>query len=93
MFFLLLLYSHGIKSNTLPWVFFTFFKSYKWYQIAQRITYIFDQQTPVAGYYYFKHCALHLGPRDKCQEFRSKIIRLSSGCNITCIIIIIIVVL
>ena len=23
MFFLLLLYSHGIKSNTLPWVFFT----------------------------------------------------------------------
>ena len=22
-----------------PWVFFTFFKLYKWYQIAQRITY------------------------------------------------------
>ena len=25
--------------NTLPWVFFTFFKLYKWYQIAQHITY------------------------------------------------------
>ena len=27
------------KSNTSPWAFFTFFKLYKWYQIAQRITY------------------------------------------------------
>ena len=27
------------KSNTPPWVFFTFFKLYKWYQIAQRITF------------------------------------------------------
>ena len=27
------------KSNTLPWVFFTFFKLYKWYQIAQSMTY------------------------------------------------------
>ena len=26
-------------SKTLPWVFFKFFKLYKWYQIAQRITY------------------------------------------------------
>ena len=26
--------------NTPPWVFFTFFKLYKWYQIAQRITYV-----------------------------------------------------
>ena len=28
------------KSNTPPWVFFTFLKLYKWYQIAQRITHI-----------------------------------------------------
>ena len=28
------------KSNTPAWVFFTFLKLYKWYQIAQRITYI-----------------------------------------------------
>ena len=28
------------KSNTLPWVFFTFSKFYRWYQIAQRITYL-----------------------------------------------------
>ena len=28
------------KSNTPPLVFFTFFKLYKWYQIAQRITWI-----------------------------------------------------
>ena len=27
------------KINTLPWVFFTFLKLYKWYQIAQRTTY------------------------------------------------------
>ena len=27
------------KINTPLWVSFTFFKSYKWYQIAQRITY------------------------------------------------------
>ena len=26
------------KSNTPPYVFFTFFKLYKWYQITQRIT-------------------------------------------------------
>ena len=26
------------KSNTPPWVFFTLFKLYKWYQFAQRIT-------------------------------------------------------
>ena len=28
------------KVNTPPWLFFTFFKLYKWYQIAQRITYL-----------------------------------------------------
>ena len=28
------------KINTPPWVFITFFKLYKWHQIAQRITYI-----------------------------------------------------
>ena len=27
------------KSNPPPWVLFTFLKFYKWYQIAQRITY------------------------------------------------------
>ena len=27
------------KSNTPPWVFFTLFKLYKWYQMMQRITY------------------------------------------------------
>ena len=27
------------KSNTPPWVFFTFFKFYKWNQVAQPITY------------------------------------------------------
>ena len=27
------------KSNTPPWEFFTFFKLYKWYQIAQSISY------------------------------------------------------
>ena len=27
-------------NNTPPWVFFRFFKLYRWYQIAQRITYM-----------------------------------------------------
>ena len=27
------------KSNSAPWVFFTFFKLYKWYQIVQHITF------------------------------------------------------
>ena len=27
------------KSNTTPWVFFKFFQLYKWYQIAQSITF------------------------------------------------------
>ena len=27
------------KSNTPPWVFFTFFKLLKWYQIAQSVSY------------------------------------------------------
>ena len=31
-----------IKSSTLPWVFFTFFKLYKWYEFAQRITCILE---------------------------------------------------
>ena len=29
-----------IKSNIPPWVFFTFFKLYKWYQIAQHTIYV-----------------------------------------------------
>ena len=29
------------KINTPPWVFFTFFNLFKWYQIAQRTTYMF----------------------------------------------------
>ena len=28
------------KSNSPPWVFLTFLKLHKWYQIAQRITYV-----------------------------------------------------
>ena len=28
------------KSDTPPWVFFTFFKLYKWCQIAQRTSYV-----------------------------------------------------
>ena len=30
------------KINSAPWVFFTFFKLYKWYQIAQRITIMYS---------------------------------------------------
>ena len=30
------------ESNSPPWVFFTFFKLYKWHQIAQSIRYVLD---------------------------------------------------
>ena len=29
-----------IKNNTLPWVFFKFFKLHKWYKIAQSVSYL-----------------------------------------------------
>ena len=32
--------SNFTKINTPPWVFFPFFKLYKWYQTAQRTTYV-----------------------------------------------------
>ena len=35
--------------NTLPWVFFTFFKLYKWYQIAQRTNYVLRPNTDKNG--------------------------------------------
>ena len=35
----LLLVKFQNESNSPPWVFFTFFKLYKWYQIAPRITF------------------------------------------------------
>ena len=31
------LQTYFTKSNTPPWVFFTFLKLYKWYHIAQRV--------------------------------------------------------
>ena len=37
---LLLVACNFTKSNTPPWVFFTFFKLYEWYQTAQRTTYL-----------------------------------------------------
>ena len=36
---LLLVKLQVTRSNIPPWVFFTFFKLYKWYEIVQRITY------------------------------------------------------
>ena len=36
---LILVKLQDFKSNTPPWVFFMFFKLYKWYQLAQRIIY------------------------------------------------------
>ena len=37
------------KLNTSPWVFFVFFKLFKWYQIAQRITIIFSAEQVVGS--------------------------------------------
>ena len=49
MFYTIWYHLHNLKNvknthretllKTPPWVFFTFFKLYKWYQIAQRIAY------------------------------------------------------
>ena len=41
------LQAEACKINTPPWLFFTFFKLYKWYQIVQRITFDFhDKRFP-----------------------------------------------
>ena len=40
------------KINTAPWAFFTFFKLYKWYQIAQHTTY-FTFQCHYYSEYFF----------------------------------------
>ena len=37
------------KSNILPWVFFTFFKLYEWYQIAQSTTYRMELFTKIVN--------------------------------------------
>ena len=39
----LLLVKLQAKSNTPSWVFFTFFKLYKWYQIAHRIMKVYNR--------------------------------------------------
>ena len=41
VFFMLLAWKFT-KSNTAPWVVFTFCKLYKWYKIAQRIPYFLE---------------------------------------------------
>ena len=50
--------THGhnfTKSNTSPWVFLTFFKLYKWYQIAQRIIFTFTcLKCHVLNYHYYQ---------------------------------------
>ena len=38
------------KSNSPPWMFFTFLKLYKWYQIIQSITYVASQSITVRKY-------------------------------------------
>ena len=42
---LLLVACNFTNNNNLLWVLFTFFKLYKWYQIAERITYVEQQGT------------------------------------------------
>ena len=41
------------KSNTPPWVLFTFSKLYKWYQVAQRTTYVFNSFHAKVPFLYF----------------------------------------
>ena len=44
------------KWNTPPWVFFTFFKLYKWYQIAQTVSYI--QLLFITSWVMFMSCSI-----------------------------------
>ena len=57
------------KINTPPWVFFTFFKLYKWYQIAQCITFeqcfFFHSDPPCSAILlyiccYWNHISVHI---------------------------------
>ena len=43
------------KSNAPPWMFFTFFKLYKWYQIVQRIAIVKSKtwHSPIFQEHYF----------------------------------------
>ena len=49
-YFKLLLACNFTKSSTPPWVFFTFFKLYKWYKIAQNIVNDKNVQFPPSLY-------------------------------------------
>ena len=42
--------SNFTKSNIPPWVFFTFFKLFKWYQIAQSVSF---QQDKLPSFLFF----------------------------------------
>ena len=57
MTYVMLLACNFIKSNTTPWVFFMYFKLYKWYQIPQSITYnmFWEEKLSQAGQKNPKH--------------------------------------
>ena len=48
------------KSNNPPWVFFAFFKLYKWYQIAQNIMQIFFQISRIRKKLYSEQITLKM---------------------------------
>ena len=48
------------KGNTPPWLFFTFFRLYKWYQIAQSITYTDSISTSFFFIYFSQSCVSHV---------------------------------
>ena len=44
-------FNFATKSNNLPWVFFTFFKLYKWYKIAQKVSHVPSVELPSLNNY------------------------------------------
>ena len=48
------------KSNSSPWVFFTFYKLYKWYQIKQRTTNkrLWNALTGTSFFFFFLRCSV-----------------------------------
>ena len=55
------------RSNTFPWLLFTFSQLYKWYQIAQNITYVCGRHNKLSLFYKYFSYGNNLWKRfDKC---------------------------
>ena len=56
------------KSSTPPWVFFVFFKLYKWYEIAQSVTFSHDMCVVVFSFDSFLSTLTGVNTEEKSQH-------------------------